>query len=474
MKKFTVHVIGSMSEELSTQLQSKLSPELIKLGFKPEIIQLDEKKHIAAAYHETFNGDMLIIYRVPYQIPHFGSLSQDLFGLVENKQTKVREYPKKIYIYTTVELEQKAWRCYLNYLIDQFTWSGTQVTLPEPNEILKNTSIISSFDELIIPTDDEIQKLNSRRPVENIVYELNPDLQQRFAKKYSELKQTRLIYLNEYDEKTRDLINPERDKVIATVISCASPLQPHNEEHNAFMKRIGKVLAEQNVLHLYGGATVGIMGLVAFASRDGDGEVSAVIGAPQCDTYVHHNPPSPELGFLKKFIFAASLQTRIKILMNLGDMTIMFPAGTGTFEELTTQLVDCKGKPVVIVKVGKHLDHVEKHIRELQDLGFLHQSIYFVANEHDITKILVPLLKTTLGSLKQREKICPESTVVEVSVVSKKPPVHSTSAGKLMISSGMKWMVGGSLLLGAGMFALRYLAKKNQASVASTITPGMG
>ena len=112
MKNFTVHVIGRMPEELVTQLKTKLSTELVKLDLKPEIVQLDEKKHISTAYHETFNGEMLIIYGIPYNVPHFGSLSQDLFGLMEDKQTKVREYPKKIYIYATTEKEQKVWQCY--------------------------------------------------------------------------------------------------------------------------------------------------------------------------------------------------------------------------------------------------------------------------------------------------------------------------------------------------------------------------
>lgn len=403
-KPFIVDIIGNIPSEELNKLDNRLRPQLEKLELTPEYRIADENKDISTAYHETFNGHMLVVYGMPYHLPHFGSLSQELFGLREfdepGKITKRKEYPKKIVIIPTNEREKLAWESYFRYLPAQFTWSGMQLELPEAQVILANIAIIPSVAEFTVPATTLIEKiLIPREAQESLEYTLDEKFQARATKKYQSIwPETKLIFSDQYTDALRKLIDPASNHVIATVISCASDLKPVNEEHNRQMQEYSKILGQLGILYVYGGAWVGIMGLGAKAARDAGARISAVIGAPQTDRYTHHNPPFAELSFLENFIFTTSLQNRIPVLMKLPDVILMLPAGTGTFEELTYALAEwvqptSKGikKTIIIPRIGNHLDHVEKHLRELIDLEILAGPIYFINEPREMVAILEKL-----------------------------------------------------------------------------------
>lgn len=402
-KSFIVDIIGNIPPEELKKLDNRLRPQLEKLGLTSEYRIADENKDISTVYHETFNGHMLIVYGMPYHLPQFGSLSQELFGLREfdepDKITKRKEYPKKIYIIPTNEREKLAWESYFRYLPAQFTWSGMQVELPEVQVILANIAIIPSVTAFTVPETVLIEKiLIPREAQESLVYTLDEKFQARATKKYRSVwPKTQLIFSDQYTDALRK-IDPAGNHIIATVISCASDLKPANEEHNRQMQEYSKILGQLGILYVYGGAWVGIMGLGAKAARDAGARISAVIGAPQSDRYTHHNPPFAELSFLENFIFTTSLQNRIPVLMKLPDIILMLPAGTGTFEELTYALADwvqpaskTTKKTIIIPRIGNHLYHVEKHLRELMDLKILAGPIYFINEPREMVPILEKL-----------------------------------------------------------------------------------
>lgn len=482
---FIVDVIGKMSSEELQEVRGRLAPQLAKLGLEPKFRIADEKRDISTVYHETFDGQMLIVYGMPYGISHFGSLSQELFGLREfdesGKTTKRKEYPKKIYVIPTNEREKLAWESYFEYLDAQFTWSGTQVELPESKVILANIAIIPSVKELTAPEASLIEKiLIPREAQESLVYALDEKFQERATKKYSPIwPKTQLIFADKYTHELRKLIDPSGDHIIVTVISCAADLKPFNEEHNRQMQEYGKLLGELEILYFYGGAWVGIMGLGAKAARDAGAKISAVIGAPQSDRYAHHNPPFAELSFLENFIFTPSLQSRIPVLMELPDAIVMLPAGTGTFEEFTYALAEwvktnseSEKKPVFIPRIGKHLDHVEKHLKELMSLKVLAGPIYFVNDPSE----MIPILEKLKQIRKQAGQSQPK---ISASILEDKTPFYKFPNGfftKGGSQTGSKptfpketkpfcfptpnreWTIGSTLVAGAaaGLFAWRY------------------
>jgi uncharacterized protein (TIGR00730 family) len=113
---------------------------------------------------------------------------------------------------------------------------------------------------------------------------------------------------------------------------------------------LGRELAARRITLIYGGASVGLMGLLADATLAAGGSVIGVIPRTLVDREVAHH------GLTQLFIVDTMHERKAK-MAELADAFIVAPGGFGTLEEafeiLTGQQIAVHDKPVAFLDVDQ-------------------------------------------------------------------------------------------------------------------------
>jgi uncharacterized protein (TIGR00730 family) len=111
---------------------------------------------------------------------------------------------------------------------------------------------------------------------------------------------------------------------------------------------LGKLLAERGIRLVYGGGSVGLMGILADAVLDAGGEVVGVIPKGLFAREVAH-------GGLTQMHEVSSMHDRKQLMHDLSDAFVALPGGLGTLEELaeitTWAQLGLHRKPIVVLDV---------------------------------------------------------------------------------------------------------------------------
>ena len=136
-------------------------------------------------------------------------------------------------------------------------------------------------------------------------------------------------------------------------------------EHAA---RLGSAIASHGFGLVYGGANVGLMGVVADAAIGHGAEVIGVIPRHLVDVEIAH----PGLTRLE---VVDSMHERKALLAELADGFVALPGGFGTldevFEMLTWNQLGLIAKPVVFLDVGGFFTDLFAFLDKAVDAGFL-------------------------------------------------------------------------------------------------------
>ena len=134
--------------------------------------------------------------------------------------------------------------------------------------------------------------------------------------------------------------------------------------------QLGSVMAQKEITLVYGGAKVGIMGMLAKGSLENDGKVVGVI--PEFlkkKEVVHTN--------LSKLITTDNMHERKLIMNDLSEGVIALPGGFGTLEELfemvTWGQLGLHQKPIGVLNIGGFYDELLKMLQKMVERGFLKQ-----------------------------------------------------------------------------------------------------
>jgi len=137
-------------------------------------------------------------------------------------------------------------------------------------------------------------------------------------------------------------------------------------------RELGYLLAGENVTLIYGGGNKGIMGAVANAMLEANGEVIGII--PKALTeWEHHHEGITEL------IIVDSMHTRKLMLYDKCDAALILPGGFGTldelFEMLTWNQLSIHDKKIFILNTAGYYNHLIAHIVHMQSENFLYDKI---------------------------------------------------------------------------------------------------
>jgi len=154
-------------------------------------------------------------------------------------------------------------------------------------------------------------------------------------------------------------------------VFCGSNRGKNLENLNA-ARHLGKVLAQRNLMLVYGGGNVGMMGALADSVLEFGGKVTGAITKSLVDLEVAHLT-------LTELIVVETMHERKSTMANLADAFIALPGGFGTLEEifevLTWGQLGIHRKPCGLINVNHYYDDL---------IGFLKNSVKekFIAPQH--------------------------------------------------------------------------------------------
>jgi uncharacterized protein (TIGR00730 family) len=143
-------------------------------------------------------------------------------------------------------------------------------------------------------------------------------------------------------------------------------------EYETAAIELGNELASRKYELVYGGAKVGLMGVIADAVLSRGGRVTGVIPAELASKEIAHQG-------LSELKVVASMHERKLVMSELSSAIVALPGGLGTLEELFEMLtwgqLGIHKKPCGILNVRGYFDQL---------LGFLDhaESQRFIASEH--------------------------------------------------------------------------------------------
>jgi uncharacterized protein (TIGR00730 family) len=132
---------------------------------------------------------------------------------------------------------------------------------------------------------------------------------------------------------------------------------------------LGRTLAAQDLGLVYGGATVGLMGVVADAALAAGGEVVGVIPKALFEKEIGHEG-------LTELRVVGSMHERKMLMADLADGFVALPGGYGTLEEFMEVLswaqLSIHEKPCALLNVGGFFEPLLHLFDRAVEEGFVH------------------------------------------------------------------------------------------------------
>ncbi|MES2354968.1 MAG: TIGR00730 family Rossman fold protein [Pseudomonadota bacterium] len=147
---------------------------------------------------------------------------------------------------------------------------------------------------------------------------------------------------------------------------------------------LAQALVEREIRLVYGGASVGIMGIVADAVLNAGGQVVGVIPDALVRREVAHKN-------LTKIHVTRSMHERKLLMAEMSDGFIALPGGIGTLEEIfeawTWTQLGIHGKPCGLLNVEGYFDKLTSFLDHAAAEGFIkssHRSLLFIETDPNV------------------------------------------------------------------------------------------
>jgi uncharacterized protein (TIGR00730 family) len=158
-------------------------------------------------------------------------------------------------------------------------------------------------------------------------------------------------------------------------------------------QQFGTAVAELGMELVYGGASVGLMGVVADAALAAGGRATGVITESLAGHEIAH-------GALSDLHVVSTMHERKALMSELSDAFVMLPGGFGTYEEfmesVTWAQLGIHDKPCGILNVDGFFDNLLVFVRHAVQQGFIKaRQVDALVVAHDVDKLLKMLVAET-------------------------------------------------------------------------------
>jgi uncharacterized protein (TIGR00730 family) len=156
-------------------------------------------------------------------------------------------------------------------------------------------------------------------------------------------------------------------------------------------RRFGRLLAARRIELVYGGASVGLMGILADTVLAAGGECIGVIPQDLVDKEVAH-------AGLTRLEVTRTLSERKTRMMALSDAFVALPGGAGTLDELselwTSAQLGLHAKPIGVLNCGGYFDLLLRFMDHAVAEGFLdHEGRALLRVEEDADGLIDALAR---------------------------------------------------------------------------------
>ncbi|MGQ7794329.1 LOG family protein [Faunimonas sp. B44] len=154
-------------------------------------------------------------------------------------------------------------------------------------------------------------------------------------------------------------------------------------------ERLGRALAQARLRLVYGGGSVGLMGVLARAALDAGGAVTGIIP---------HFLEQRERLFadVTELIVTEDMHQRKMLMFERADAFVALPGGVGTLEELVEQMTWSQlgqhEKPVLIANVNGFWDPLVALLDRMRDESFIRAGMEVSCLVADDPDQIVPML----------------------------------------------------------------------------------
>ena len=166
---------------------------------------------------------------------------------------------------------------------------------------------------------------------------------------------------------------------------------PKDEEMRAMAIQLGSEIANNNWNLVYGGAKIGMMGLVADACLAGGAEVTGVIPTALKRVEVAH----PGITQMHE---TQDMHTRKALMESISDAFVVLPGGFGTmdefFEILTWRQLGFHQKKIVLVNINGYYDGLIEFTNRAQNEDFIRPICKLLFHEVKNVQECLNVLKT--------------------------------------------------------------------------------
>jgi len=142
----------------------------------------------------------------------------------------------------------------------------------------------------------------------------------------------------------------------------------NNSRYVEATRRLTEVLVKKEIRIIYGGASVGLMGVVAKTCQELNGKITGVIPKALADKEV-------ACSWLDDLRIVETMHQRKALMADLSDGFIALPGGLGTIEELFEMLtwgqLGIHHKPVGILNIDGYFDHLTRFLEHTVNQGFI-------------------------------------------------------------------------------------------------------
>ncbi|WP_150525747.1 TIGR00730 family Rossman fold protein [Roseibium sediminis] len=164
--------------------------------------------------------------------------------------------------------------------------------------------------------------------------------------------------------------------------------------------RLGQILAEQNIRLIYGGGSVGLMGLVAAATLDAGGSVTGIIPRFLEEREVM-------LKSVDDLIVTENMHERKMLMFQRSDAFIALPGGIGTLEEVVEMMTWAQlgqhRKPVLLANTNRFWSPLLELLNHMRAQGFIRP-------ETEVPYLVADSIEDAIPKLEKACLECPEAS----------------------------------------------------------------
>ena len=160
--------------------------------------------------------------------------------------------------------------------------------------------------------------------------------------------------------------------------------------YTEFAQQLGKVIVSHGMGLVYGGGSIGLMGIIADTVLKEKGEVIGVIPHALSSKEFAHTG-------LTELRLVSSMHERKAMMVELSDAFIAMPGGFGTFDELfevlTWAQLGLHAKPIGLLNAKGYFDLLLKFINQVLAEGFIQEKHrHLIIASNDPEKLLRSLI----------------------------------------------------------------------------------